>query len=123
MSDRPARTRGGYPVNTPSSAPKAAEPEVTTEDAPAEDAAAPEVDPEPAPATSPGTPAEPVSQAPQARLVALPPDPVPPADPAREQAILHLQAHLADVKTIVMAFPHKVEGKLGEVISYLRENL
>lgn len=80
------------------------------------------------PATAASTPAasekEPAPAIPeQKKPMADPPTPEPIIDPVREQAILHLQTHLADLKTVVMAFNHKVEGKFAELVAYLKENL
>ena len=40
-----------------------------------------------------------------------------------DQDMQHLMIHLGDLKAFLMRFEHKVEGKIGEIVAFLKENL
>ncbi len=40
-----------------------------------------------------------------------------------EQDLAHLMNHLGDLKAFLARFPHTVEGKIGEIVAYLKANL
>jgi hypothetical protein len=52
------------------------------------------------------------------------PSPVPTAPAGQfDQDMEHLMNHLGDLKAFLVRFEHKVEGKIGEVVAFLKANL
>ena len=50
--------------------------------------------------------------------------PVPTAPTGQfDQDMQHLMNHLGDLKAFLVRFEHKVEGKIGEVVAFLKANL
>jgi hypothetical protein len=50
--------------------------------------------------------------------------PVPTAPSGQfDQDMQHLMNHLGDLKAFLVRFEHKVEGKIGEVVAFLKANL
>ena len=50
--------------------------------------------------------------------------PVPTAPAGQfDQDMQHLMNHLGDLKAFLVRFEHKVEGKIGEVVAFLKANL
>ena len=52
------------------------------------------------------------------------PSPVPTAPAGNfDQDMNHLMIHLGDLKAFLLRFEHEVDGKVGEVVAYLKANL
>ena len=113
MSDRPKKGDKSAP---------AAEPAVSTGGAGAVIATPPEPNDQPMRVTGAAAVARPAPPEPD-------PAPIPAVanpelqDPARDQAVLMLMGHLAEVKTAISRLDFKIEGKLGKVVAYLKEHL
>jgi hypothetical protein len=52
------------------------------------------------------------------------PSPVPTAPAGQfDQDMQHLMIHLGDLKAFLIRFEHKVDGKIGEIVAFLKEHL